>query len=231
MRFQLLFFSIFLIFSCDKEESDLWTEVHVKATDYNTGEPLSDIYIGIIEWNEKLLFDSKGKSISEGFTDANGEYHFEWKAKRGDGFSYEYLAQANPSKYKQVIFQQIDYLIKGNIHNYEIKLVETGFLTFNLVNTNCESVNDELHFRYFFPKPGFTEYEYGQTIYVLNAYWPEEDSPWDGCVNLIGGGGYQQLPAGTYTIEWNVTRDSGYTEGSDTFFVGNGDSLTYLLEY
>lgn len=230
-KVMIYFIPLLLLYSCNKEESELWTEVHVKATDYNTGEPLDDVYIGIIEWKDKWLFDSKGKSISEGYTDANGEYHFEWKAKRGDGFSYEYVAQANPAKYNQVYFQQIDYLKKGNIHNYEIKLVETGFLNFNLVNTSCESANDELHFRYFFPKPGFTEYEYGQTIYVLNAYWPEEDSPWDGCVNLVGGDEYQQVPAGTYTIEWNVTRDSGYTEGSDTFFVGNGDSVTYFLEY
>ncbi|MBL7897428.1 MAG: hypothetical protein JNJ99_02750, partial [Crocinitomicaceae bacterium] len=62
-----------------------------------------------------------------------------------------------------------------------------------------------------------------------SPYWDEENSK-DGCENntIVA---YQQLPAGTYTIEWNVTRDSGYSEGSDTFFVGNGDSVTYLLEY
>jgi hypothetical protein len=223
MRFQLLFFSIFLIFSCDKEESDLWTEVHVKATDYNTGEPLSDVYIGIIEWNEKWLGDDKGKSISEGFTDVSGEYHFELKAKRGDGFSYEYLAQPNPAKYNQVYFQQIDYLKKGNVHNYEVKLVEHGFLNMDFVNASCEGGNDQLHYRYYFEHP-----EYSQYIYIYNFYW--ENLSKDGCENntIVA---YQQLPAGNYKIEWNVTRDSGYSEGSDTFFVGNGDSLTYLLEY
>jgi len=215
---------LLLLYSCKKEESELWTEVHVKATDYNTGEPLDDVYIGIIEWKDKWLFDSKGKSISEGYTDANGEYHFEWKAKRGDGFSYEYVAQANPAKYNQVYFQQIDYLKKGNMHNYEIKLVEDGYLNVDFVNLNCENSNDVMRFRYYFQHPEFPQY-----IYVYSPYWDGE-LHWDGCVNLIGGG-YQELPAGTYTIEWNVTRDSGYTEGMDTFFVGNGDSVTYLLEY
>ena len=215
---------ILLLMSCNKEESELWTEVHVKATDFNTGESLSDIYISVIEWDERMLFDSKGKSISEGFTDANGEYHFEWKAKRGDGFSYEYVAQANPAKYNQVYFQQIDYVKKGNIHNYDIKLVEDGFLNMDFVNLNCQNANDKLHYRYYFQHP-----EYPFYIYIYSPYWDEENSK-DGCENntIVA---YQQLPAGTYTIEWNVTRDSGYSEGSDTFFVGNGDSVTYLLEY
>lgn len=85
-KVMIYFIPLLLLYSCNKEESELWTEIHVKATDYNTGEPLDDVYIGIIEWKDKWLFDSKGKSISEGYTDANGEYHFEWKAKHGDGF-------------------------------------------------------------------------------------------------------------------------------------------------
>lgn len=224
IKFIANFLLIFLLLSCNKEDSDLWTEVHVKATDYNTGEVLSDVYIGIVEWNDKWLFDSKGKSISEGFTDANGEYHFEWKAKRGDGFSYEYAAQANPAKYKQVIFQQIDYLKKGDVHTYEIKLVEYGSFNLNLLNSNCENINDQFRFRYYFQHPYYSNY-----IHIYSPYWDNELYQ-EGCISQIGEA-YHIIPAGNYKIEWNVTRDSGYSEGSDTFFVGNGDSLTYLLEY
>ena len=46
---------ILLLMSCNKEESELWTEVHVKATDFNTGESLSDIYISVIEWDERIV--------------------------------------------------------------------------------------------------------------------------------------------------------------------------------
>ncbi|MBD3636381.1 MAG: hypothetical protein HUJ25_03490 [Crocinitomicaceae bacterium] len=224
-KLTLLLVLLINLAACKKEESKMWTEVHVTATNYNTEEPLDDIFISIVETKDGL-FTTKGDAIYESFTDENGTFYYGWKAKRSSNVSYEYVVQANPEKYHQVEFQQIDYLQKGESHYYDVKLVESGALNMNFQNVNCFNENDELRFRYYFKKnPSATTY-----IYIYSFYWDGELTL-DGCVDLTGNGGYQVLPAGNYTIEWNVTRDNGYTEGSDTFFVGDGDSLTYLLQY
>lgn len=219
------FVLVLLLFaSCKKEESELWTEVHVSATNFNSGEPLNDVFISILQNNDGL-FGGNSKAISESFTDENGEFHFEWKAKRNSGVDYQCITQANPAKYYQIEFKQIEFLTKGNTHNFEVKLVEVGALNMNFHNVNCLNENDQLHYRYYFKKsPAANDY-----VYIYAYHW--ENSSKNGCIYQVGDGGYQTLPAGTYTVEWNVTRDNGYTEGSDTFFVPDGDSLTYLLEY
>jgi hypothetical protein len=210
----LILFPIFLYtVSCKNEESEFWTEVHVTTANAHTGEPLTDVYIGIIEWNEKLLFDSKGKSISEGFTDANGEYHFEWKAKRGDGFSYEYVAQANPAKYYQVNFQQLDFLTKGETHFYEITLLPYSGLYFSYQNQNCFDDSDSMWFKW---------------DHALIEYQSEEWNPIArvGCYDLFVETPYD-FPMGDYTFTMKVKRNGivSYIEKEITLLEGQVDTI------
>ena len=93
-----------------------------------TDEALTDIYISIIQTKDKTLFDSESEVISEGWTDANGNYYFGWKANRNSKYTYEYIAQADAGKYYQVSFPQFDLLNKGTSNGYQIKLIPFGYL-------------------------------------------------------------------------------------------------------
>ncbi|MBK9191377.1 MAG: hypothetical protein IPM77_07600 [Crocinitomicaceae bacterium] len=205
--------AIFLFFNCNKEESEMWTEVHVSAKNAHTGEPLSDIYIGLIEWDNRLLFDSKGKSISEGFTDTNGEYHFEWKARRGNGFTYDYVAQANPEKYYQENFQQIDFLKKGEIHHYNITLLPYAGLYYHIQNENCFDGTDSMWFK--------REHD-------LIDYQSEDWNPLPrvGCYSLFSDIPYD-VPMGNYTFTMKIKRNGiiTYLEKEITLIEGQVDTI------
>ena len=51
-----------------------------------------------------------------------------------------------------------------------------------------------------------------------------------GCVDEVNSL-YTEIPEGNFSVVWEVIRDGGVTNGSDSFSISFGDSLTYLLEY
>lgn len=226
-RIIIIFLTCLLISACKKENSNYWTEVHVAASNFNTGEPLTDLGIVITQTKQNQFNNSDSETILEGTTDANGEFQFGWKAKRSDKYSYVYLVQASPTKYFPIEFLQVDNISKGQKNEYNIKMVEYGLLNMNFQNINCEGVDDELYYRYYLKKsPADVNH-----LYNYSEFWTNDSTSLDSCVNLTGNLGYKSVPAGTYTVEWNVTRNSGFTEGTDEIVVPDGDSVTYVLQY
>jgi len=202
--------------ACKEENNKKYTQVKVDISNYISGLPIEDITCVVYEQ------DALGKStLLYQANTIGGVFEYNFLAKKNK--SYFMACAIDLEKYKMIYFFQYVQLNKYQMNNFDFSLVEYSYLNHDHVNVNCQNVNDKLHYRYYLKHPSNTSY-----IYIYNFYW--ENLSKDGCENntIVA---YQKLPAGTYTIEWNVTRDSGYTEGSDTFFIGNGDSLTYLLEY
>lgn len=204
------------LISCKEENSKKYTQVKVSVSNYISGLPIEDITCAVYEQ------DALGNStlLNQAST-IDGIFEYNFLAKKNK--SYFMACSIDLEKYEMIEFFQYVDLDKYTLNNFNFSLVEFSYLNHDHVNINCQNGNDKLHYRYYFKHPSNASY-----IYIYNFYW--ESLSKDGCENntIVA---YQKLPAGNYTIEWNVTRDSGYSEGSDTFFVGNGDSVTYLLEY
>jgi hypothetical protein len=214
-------FILFIVVSCTKpEDSDLWTEVNVTATDYVTGEPLTDIYISILERKETGFFDSEVSVINEEFTDANGNYKFGWKARKNSKYDYEYVAQANASKYYIVDFLQFAYLQKGNVYNYNVSLAPKGFLRLNYKNINCFDENDEMFLYYInaldVPNNNTSanpdiDTHYGCNIDIVTSYNPE--------------------PIGRYEYYYHVKRNGNTTYFLDTITISEGQEAEIKVYY
>lgn len=206
---------------CKKpQDSDYWTEVHVKAENYVTGEPLDDIFISIIERHDKSLFESEYEAISFGFTDENGEYYFGWKAKRNNKYSYEYLEQANSDKYYLIQMQQFDYLSKGGTHYYTIQLAPRGLLRLNYKNVNCFDENDEffIHYIYCLDVPDNNivgnpaiDTRLGCDVDVITSYNPE--------------------PIGRYEYKYHIKRNGVTTYHIDSVTVSEGQETEIKIHY
>lgn len=212
----ILLISFSLLFSCKEENSKKYTQVKVNVTNYISGLPIEDITCSVFEQdaigNSSLLYQA---------TTVDGVFEFNFLAKKNK--TYFLTCSIDLEKYEMIYFFQYVDLDKYQVNEFDFELVNYSYLNHDHVNVNCQNENDKLHYRYYFKHPSDENY-----IYIYSFYW--ESLSKDGCEdNTVVA--YQKLPAGTYTIEWNVTRDSGYTEGSDTFFIDNEDSLTYLLEY
>jgi hypothetical protein len=208
---------LFCCFSCKEENSKKYTQVKVNVSNYVSGLPIEDITCVVYE--QDALGNSTLLNQASTF---DGVFEYNFLAKKNK--SYFMTCSIDLEKYKMIQFFQYVDLDKYQMNEFNFELVKYASLNMNYYNSSCENGNDELRYRYYFKNPYGSGY-----IYIYSPYWDGELSK-KGCISQIGVA-YHQVPAGTYTIEWNVTRDSGYSEGSDTFFVGNGDSLTYLLEY
>ncbi|MBK6952968.1 MAG: hypothetical protein IPH24_13235 [Crocinitomicaceae bacterium] len=166
--------------ACKEENSKKYTQVKVNIANYISGVPIEDITCAVYEQdalgNSTKLFSS---------VTTNGQFEYNFLAKKNK--TYFMTCSIDLEKYKMIQFFQYVDLDKYQMNHFDFTLVEYAYLNINMINTNCENENAEMRFRYFLPKPGYTEYVYGQTIYILNAYWDDSDSPWDGCINLVGG--------------------------------------------
>ncbi len=216
------------IFACNKEEKMISVEVDFK--NFNTGVPVENIYYVLFERNSGVL--NENKAIVEGVSNSSGKFTYKFKPKRKQKYAIAF--SHNPDEWKMIKGSDVVDLKQGELNQIELGYVKEGYLDINYLNENCENENDELRFRYYYTynaKPQPTTGGSYIYIYIYSFYWAGELSK-NGCLNIIGYSDWpQNLPAGGYTIEWKVTRDSGITEGTDTFFVGDSDTVAYVIKY
>ena len=144
MNYLVLMALLFL--SCKKENSKHWTEVNIKANNYLTGEPITDVACGVFYSKAGFFLNAETIALDEGFTE-NGQYSFGFKAKK-NGF-YQAEAAFDIEKYYVINFSNYLYLDYGEVNNFQFDLVKPGYLNVNIDNINCVDANDVLHYRYY----------------------------------------------------------------------------------
>ena len=213
-RVILIVFLILTVASCKKK-----TNVVIQAQDYITGN--GSAYAGmeyaVVEaWTPVL--ETKSKIVATGFLNDNGHAAFDLKMKNNRKYILG-VAQPDNICYGGLVQYYLDHEKNNNVN---FNFLTCGSCNINVVNVNCEGVNDEFRFKYY--------YSNDTSIYVYWAYWDSPQTNLTGCQNAIVPV-YYQRPVGNYTIEWQSIRTSGTTTGTEYFTITENDSTTYVIEY
>ncbi|MBK9593190.1 MAG: hypothetical protein IPO32_17385 [Crocinitomicaceae bacterium] len=207
-----------LFFSCKKdEESELWTEVHVSATNYVTGEPINDIIVGVYERKTKLMLqDSEVEVLKEELL-VNGQFNFGWKAKKNSKYAYEFAAATDFEKYYKISMTQFAYLDKGEIHNYDLELIPYAKLIYNIENQNCFDVTDTMWFK---------------RDHALITYQSEDWNPLPrtGCYSLFSEI-ENEMPIGDYEFTMKIKRNGVISYITKNITLHEGETKTIELFY
>ena len=115
-----VFLSLSLI-SCKKENSKKWTEVNIKANNYITGEPITDVWCGIVATDYGFLGSEKIIIIDTGFTE-NGVFSSGFKIKNKYTY-YHAEATFDREKYYAVNFSNYLYFDWGEVNDFQFDLV------------------------------------------------------------------------------------------------------------
>jgi hypothetical protein len=210
-----------VIFSCKKENSPGWSNIKVSLTNYITGEPITDAHFVVSESNKNVL---SGATILNESDVLDGTHEFGFKPRKSPTWSSSCIISTPLGKYywrgetegaSQVSFE----VERGEDYNLNYELVEYGNWVFELSNTNCENDNDRITLQ--------IESEHSSLL-TSSSYSFEEDAT--GCLanaQLFE----RKVPAGEYTINYTVQRNSGTSSGVQKFVVEQGGTSTFNLEY
>ena len=204
-------FFMLLFLSCKKENSKHWTEVNIKANNYLTGEPITDVACGVFYSKAGFFLNVETIALHEGFTE-NGQYSFGFKAKK-NGF-YQAEAAIEYGKYYVINFSNYLYLDYGEVNNFQFDLVTYGYLNFDIKNTNCFDSSDQILVK----RSSEIGYNGYSDVIIDGCY---EDS------SAIFG----KVPIGKWFIEWDVTKNSITNTFYDTIVLSQDEHRIYELDY
>ena len=221
MKNLLLFsFLVLAVASCKKK-----TNVVIQAQDYITGN--GSAYAGmeyaVVEtWTPFL--ETKSEIVATGFLDENGHAAFDLKMKNNRKYILG-VSQPDNICYGGVLQYYLDHEKNNNV---EFKYLKCGYLNLPRVNVNCENSDDKFRLKYY--------YSADQEIYIYIGYL-DVNLNWDpnkflaGCIDYSNINVYNELPAGNYSVEWQVERQSGTTYDSVSLVVSENDTTTYIIQY
>jgi hypothetical protein len=211
--------------SCHKKtESKISIQMH-NLNNYASGSHYANVRYNIVETRIGFGIGKKAKLIVADNLDANG--HAELTLKMKADYSYS-LAFATPDN---ICFNDIpfEHLLNHNeTNNVDFNYAACGYFDIRTNNVNCESIDDEVRFRFY--------YTDNPDIYIYRGFgnlneWNEQVAIY-GCEDFSNSDPYyRSIPSGNYTLEWEVRRPSGIVDGTDYFTVTEGDTTTYILEY
>jgi hypothetical protein len=210
--FIFLLISIISI-SCKKENSKKWTEVKISATNYMTGEPISDITCGVFTIEDGFLFNDKTIALDQKQME-NGVYEFGFKAKKNQTYWAE--ASFEILKYHVLNFSNYMPISNNTINEFKFEMVPFGNLKLDIQNQACFDANDKLIFK------------------RENLSIPDDDTDWStermGCYSYSSLN-YFSVPIGTHKYTWQVTKNAITTEYFTEIVVNEGDYKTVQIYY
>lgn len=219
----LLLITVFLpllLISCKKK-----TMVLIQAKDYITGDGsayANQPYTILEKWTP--VFEAKVKTVATGFLNDKGQASVELKLNKNRSYS---AGVENP---EGICFGGLSQYSIGTDkeNNIEFDFLKCGFVNFQFNNINCESDDDKFRLRY--------QYEQDPEVYRYYGYAGGDNYDWNpelfigGCHSYFGD--FSEIrPLGKYSVEWQVERSSGLSEGSGTFILTENDTTTFLIEY
>ncbi len=212
---------VLVLFSCKKK-----TYITIQAENYITGEG-SD-YAGatyyVVE-SYTPLFEVKSKQVATGTLDENGHAAFEIKANGNRKYK---ISLTQPENVCYTTFRNYQSLDEGADNVFNFKYGTCGYLNFQYNSVFCEGPNDKFQYKYYT--------SINSEMYFYTGFTTGADNNWsentflDGCRTYLGD--YSKIiPVGPYEIAWRVIRGTDTTYGTDTFYINENDTTTYLIEY
>lgn len=208
-----------LILSCRKNSTVTIQAQNINNTSDGSAYAGMEYYV-VETWIPYL--ESKSERIASGTLDANGKAVFDVKMKPSRG------TVVNVSQPDNICYGSISQSLEHQVSNtVNFEYATCGMLDIKSNNINCEGTSDEFRFRYY--------YSDDPDVYIYTGFGYL--TGWNPQVNISGCKDYSTVniyhsrPAGSYTLEWQVIRPSGTTNGSDNFTVTENDTTTYVLEY
>ena len=189
---------------------------------YSSGSHYANIRYNVVETRIGFGLGKKAKLIVADNLDSNGHAEFTLKMKSNYNYS---LAFARPDDicYNNVPFEH--FLNQNETNNLDFEYAACGYVSVPTNNVNCEGDDDKMQYKYYYSDDSEVYLNRG---FSNSSSWSENTFV-NGCISYSGG--FESVPSGNYTFEWRVIRPSGTTTGTDTFYVGENDTTTYILEY
>jgi len=191
--------------SCKKKHN-----VIIQAEDYINGD--GSAYAGMafsIAQSRPAWNQDKVTNVYQGVLDENGHAAFDLKMHK----DWSYILSINQPDgicHGGVTFH---YLENEDNNLVNFNYAKCSYLKFSIENTSCIDTEDKIVYR----RDWLTGNEIGPSVTQMGCFQFEGD--------------YFEIPAGQYSYDWEVTKNSVTNYFDTTFTVGAGDSLTYLLEY
>ena len=192
-----------LLVSCKKERT-----IHITAKNAVTGVPYSGLTYYVVQ--EMTSGDGeKTKTVATGTLDANGEAYL---AKRlPKAYSYVRVeAPANTCYNKQIAYH---FANQETSFDCAFEFAPCATLQRRLKNINCVDSNDKIE------------------IYIDNSVHSLTPTPWilNGCADYTTVP--NQVPIGTYTLHWIVTKNNVSTDHYDSFVLTENETKLYEIDY
>ncbi|PKR81257.1 hypothetical protein CW751_06645 [Brumimicrobium salinarum] len=198
----LLLVGLFL-FSCKKKQT-----IHITAKNAATGEPYPGLTYYLVTYTN-INGGTKSKTVATGTLDANGEAIVTERLSKNKGHGVRVVEPENSCYNKNI---QLYFSDEENF-KAEFEFAECATLQRKVTNINCIDTSDKIE------------------IYIDNTMHSTSNIPWilHGCANSTTSP--TQVPIGTYTLHWIVTKNNISTDYYDTFNLDINEYKIYEINY
>ncbi len=205
MKWIVFLLCVGLLFSCGKKRT-----IHIKAVNAATGQSYAGLEYRVAS-SRTAANGEKYRTEASGVLDGNGEAMVTIKQKTGRTYSVRVVEPANTC-YNKEITQYFDspYDVNGT---FTFEFAECAILQRKVKNINCIDANDKIE------------------IYIDNTVHSLISTPWtlNGCADYTTVP--TQVPIGTYTLHWIVTKNNISNDYYDTFTLQENENKLYEIDY
>lgn len=217
----ILFFTVLIIQGCKKESKE-YTTARWEFMNPVTGEPYVGVPVALIL--KKYHGVSPGTEIIwEGETNEYGIAEYKFKAYLKNKYGYLETADLDVFgdlgyDYSIISRPPVQGLNKDEVNELRYEIVPYAYMKQIIKNVNCEGTGDQIELNI---KLFNLESKYNETLTIDGCYEYETTGSLDGSPD-----GYRRVYMGTYIYDYEVTRQSGTTYGSDTITLNDGEMGT-----
>ena len=205
MKLLLLLSAILLLISCGKER-----HIHLTAKNAVTGAPYPGLNYYVVEEKEGNN-GTDYTTVATGTLDGNGEKIVPVKIRKNRSYVIRLDPPPNWCYMNEVSYS---YTIHGEKSpTFDFTFAECATLQRKVKNINCIDANDKIE------------------IYIDNTVHSLLSTPWilNGCADYTTTP--TQVPIGTYTLHWIVTKNNVSTDYYDSFNLTENEMKVYEIDY
>jgi hypothetical protein len=208
--FIILMLGSLVLFSCGKKRM-----IKVSAVNPATGEGYAYLTYKVVQVKSGA-FESNYKTVYEGELGADGKDAFDFRVKSG---RYYIIATQNPNSNDVLpcYVNNSSYTFEKNSteFDFQFEYAPCAYLETHVKNIDCQNSNDKIIFDL-------------QPTYADNYsnITPQEEF---GCYQneFIS----SEVPYGPWEATWEVTKNGNTTNHDSLFYINEGESYVFLIEY
>lgn len=216
MKNLVFLISVLSLISCKKENVNPLNEetvVYLKTKDAALNAPINDLTCQVVQTHHELV--SEDKVLSSGVT-VNGRTTLSFT--HNSWYDYDLEVDAQDKILLNGLMPNINL---GESNNIELFYSEKADLQLDLMNTDQGAANGNIWFKITYND--YPEYQKSNSIPTKGVEYY--------CMPGTMTYEYPEVPAGNYTIEWEINKDGLIETGTDSFSIVVGDTLNYDLAY